>query len=233
MSEWVDSGRSRSQLREHSRMESSEPPTAPNRMDISPLRLGVLISFVTLTFAGVVGVIAVAAADGIGSGVSDGAGIALFVFLGGATIACSLACLVRGRVRVLALIGLCASGLAVDLGTLGIWQSINSETYGKIAAISAAWALFALIALGLALAVGEPAGLARLIYLASLAATCAGALIAAWLIGTAGNSITNPGSVLGDDALPLRLLGVALVLLAVTWFAALAASRVERSPVTR
>ncbi len=213
-------------------METSEPPTTSSGTAISPLRLGVLISFVSLAFAGVVGLIAVTAADGTGSSVSDGAGIAVFVFLGGATTACALACLVRGRVRPLALIGLGASGLAIDLGALGVWQSINSEAYGKVAGVSASWALFALIALGLTLAVGETDGLAKLLYLACLVATTAGGLIAAWLIITAGNSITDPGSVLGDDNVPLRLLGVSLVLLAVTWFAALAASKVERA-VTR
>ena len=191
-----------------------------------------LIALVTLTFAGVVGLIAVAAADGTGSAVSDGAGIAFFVFLGGGTMACALACLVRGRVQPLALIGLGASGLAIDLGALGVWQNIDSEAYGKVAGVAAAWALFALIALGLTLAVGETIGPARLLYLASLVATTAGGLIAAWLIITAGNSISDPTSALGGDNVPLRLLGVSLVLLAVTWFAALAASRVERT-VTR
>ncbi len=214
-------------------MELSEPPPTSTRPTISPLRLGVLISLATLAFAGVVGVIAVLASDGLGAGVTDGAGIALFVFLGGTTTACALACLVRGRMRPLALIGLCASGLAVDMGTLEIWQSISSEAYGKSAAVSTAWALFALIALGLTLAVGETTGPARLLYLASVVATGAGAIIAAWLILTAGNSITNPGSVLGDDTLPLRLLGVSLVVLAVTWFAALAATRIDRIAVTR
>ena len=213
-------------------METSEPPTTSSGVAISPLRLGVLIVFVTLAFAGVVGLIAVVAADGTSSAVGDGTGVAFFVFLGGATTACALACLVRGRVRLLSLIGLGASGLAIDLGALGVWQSINSEAYGKVAGVSAAWALFALIALGLTLATGEADGLAKLLYLACLVATAAGGLIAAWLIITAGNSITDPGSVLGDDNVPLRLLGVSLVLLAVTWFAALAASKVERA-VTR
>ena len=42
-------------------METSEPPTTSSGVAISPLRLGVLIVFVTLAFAGVVGLIAVVA----------------------------------------------------------------------------------------------------------------------------------------------------------------------------
>lgn len=213
-------------------MDVSERPSPSSSAGISPLRLGVLISFVALGFAGVVGLVAVVDADNSSSAVGTGSGTASVVFLGGATMACALACLARGRVRLLALLGLGAAGLAVDLGAYGIWQNIHSEALGKIFGVMAAWALFALVALGLALAVGEPAGLARLLYLTSLATAAAGAVIAAWLIVTAGNSITDPGSVLGDDNVPLRLLGVSLVLLAVTWFAALAASRVDRT-VTR
>ncbi|MEP6893509.1 MAG: hypothetical protein ABI927_06975 [Gaiellaceae bacterium] len=213
-------------------METSEAPTNSTRGSIPPLRLGMLVAFVTLAFAGVVGVISVIAADDTGSAVGQGAGIAFSVFLAGATMACALACLVRRRVQLLALLGLGVSGLIIDLEVLGVWQNIDSEAYGKIAGISAAWALFALIALGLTLAVGETFGAARFLYLASLVATAAGGLIAAWLIVTAGNSIVDPGSVLRDDSALLRLLGILLVLMAVTWFAALAASRIERT-VTR
>lgn len=68
-------------------------------------------------------------------------------------------------------------------------------------------------------------------------ATTAAALISAWLIATAGSGnigVTfgegspTPYDVVGDDEL-VRVLGVALVLLAPFWFGALAASRLRPS----
>ena len=129
----------------------SETPISAT--DLSPLRIAVFMTLAALGFAAVVGVIAVIDADHVISAVGRGFGTAGIVFVAGATIACGLACLVRGRVEVLALAAVAAAGLAIDLFVLAIWLDIDDDTYGKIAATAFVWTFFGLIGLGLALAV--------------------------------------------------------------------------------
>jgi len=202
--------------------------------DLSPLRIGVLMTLVALGFAAVVGVIAVIDAGNVASAIGVGLGTAATIFLAGATIACALACLLRGRVEILALAAVAAAGLAVDLFVLGIWLEIDDDTYGKIAAIAFVWTFFGLIGLGLALAVQARETLGRVLYIGALAATVVAGLILTWLIATTGGSIT-PTSAVGIESITdeslLRPLAVSLVLLAALWFGALAASRLERSSV--
>ena len=202
--------------------------------DLSPLRIGVLMTLVALGFAAVVGVIAVIDAGNVASAIGVGLGTAATIFLAGATIACALACLLRGRVEILALAAVAAAGLAVDLFVLGIWLEIDDDTYGKIAAIAFVWTFFGLIGLGLALAVQARETLGRVLYIGALAATVVAGLILTWLIATTGGSIT-PTSAVGIESITdeslLRPLAVSLVLLAALWFGALAATRLERSSV--
>lgn len=198
----------------------------------SPVRIGVFMTQAALGFAALIGVIAIADADGTGSAVGTGAGVALTVFIAGGTIACALACLVRRRTEILALGGIAASALAIDLFVLATWREIDDETYGKLTAIAFVWTLLGLPLLGLSLAVRPREQLTRALYLgATLAAILAG-LIATWLIGSTGGEVT-PLSPLGltavaDESL-LRPLAVTLVLLSTLWFGALAASRLEQS----
>ena len=206
---------------------SETPAPAP---DQSPLRLGVLMTLAALGFAALIGVIAVLDADSTGSAVGIGAGTAVTVFASGATIACALACLARGRSEILALGGIAASGLAIDLFVLAIWREIDDETYGKIAAIAFVWSFFGLVLLGLTLAVQAREQLARALYIGAMVASGVAGLIASWLVATTGGGLT-PASTLGlesisDESL-LRPLAVALVLLSTLWFGALAASRLE------
>ena len=58
------------------------------------------------------------------------------------------------------------AGLAIDLLVLAVWLEIDSEAYGKVAGVAFVWTFFGLIALGLTLAVGAPAELARALYAA-------------------------------------------------------------------
>jgi len=208
----------------------SETPMSAE--DLSPLRVGVLMTFVGLGFAAIAGVIAVIDASNAISAIGTGLGIAAMIFLAGATIACALACLLRGRVEILALAAVAASGLAVDLFVLAIWLEIDDDTYGKIASIAFVWMLFGLSGLGLGLAVQARETLGRVLYTGAMAATVVAGLIVTWLIATTGGSI-SPTSAVGiesftDESL-LRPLGVVLVLLSTLWFGALAASRLERS----
>jgi hypothetical protein len=199
--------------------------------DLSPLRIGVLMTFVGLGSAAIMGVVAVIDASNVASAFGTGLGIAATIFLAGATIACALACLVRGRVEILALAAVAAAGLAVDLFVFAIWLEIDDETYGKIASIAFVWTFFGLIGLGLALAVHARETLARVLYIGAMAAAVVAGLILTWLIATAGGSIT-PTSAVGIESITdeslLRPLAVSLVLLAALWFSALAASRLER-----
>jgi hypothetical protein len=145
--------------------------------DLSPLRIGVLMTLVALGFAAVVGIIAVIDAGNVASAIGVGLGTAATIFLAGATIACALACLVRGRVEILALAAVAAAGLAVDLFGLAIWLEIDDDTYGKIASIAFVWTFFGLIGLGLALAVQARETLGRVLYIGALAATVVAGLI--------------------------------------------------------
>jgi hypothetical protein len=204
-------------------------------MTRSPVRLGALITFASLGFAGVVGLIAVFHADRVSSGFGRGFGIAFLVFFVGATLVCALACLGRERATIVSLGSIASAGLALDLLVLAIWLEIEDETYGKIAGIAFAWSFFALIALGLTLAVRPVERLTRILYGGAVGATVVASLISTWLIATAGNdevaAVGGVGlspSALGDDEL-LRLLGASLVVLAALWFSTLAASRLERA----
>ena len=208
----------------------SETPISAT--DLSPLRIAVFMTLAALGFAAIVGVIAVIDADHVFSAVGRGFGTAAIVFVAGATIACALACLVRGRVEVLALAAVAAAGLAIDLFVLAIWLGIDDDTYGKIAAVAFVWTFFGLIGLGLALAVQARGDCGQ------------GPLPRG--DGRNGRGRPHPDVAGRDDGRlrhahvgrrarghhgrePARPLAVALVLLAALWFGALAASRLERS----
>src|SRR5262249_35666946 len=160
----------------------------------------------------------------------------LLIFETGATAACALACLVRGRLEALSLGALVAAGLAVDLFALAIWLEIDSEAYGKITGVAFLWSLFGLIILGLSLAVHPRDALARWLYLGAVGASLLAGVFATVLVvdaggnGTVFSSSTGPVPIapFGTESV-LRPLGAALVLLAALWFGALAASRVDRA----
>lgn len=205
-------------------------------MEIAPLRLGALVTLSTFALAGLLGLIAVLDADRPGASLGTGLGVSLLVFLAGATVACALACLKRGRAELVSLGAIAAAGLATDLIVLAVWQEIDSEAYGKVAGVALVWSFLGLVILGLALAVGEPNDLARLLYVGAVAATLLAGAVSTWLIATGGEGGgipvgddfgLFPASGIGDDGL-LRALGACFVLLASLWFSALAASRLER-----
>jgi hypothetical protein len=209
----------------------------------SRVELGALIMLVTLGLAAVVAFIAVLTADSDAAGFGTGLGIAFATFLAGATLAIALACLKRRRTEILALISIAAAGLALDLLALAIWLDIRNEAYAKIVGIGFVWTFYALIVLGLTLAVGTPRQFSRPVYLGAVVVGGLAGLITAWLVVNAGDdevvvassgSDAIPGAVLGDDNL-VRALGAALVLLAALWFGALAASRMDEpaAEVTR
>ena len=154
----------------------------------------------------------------------------------GGTLACALACLARGRSEILALTAVVAACATVDLATLAIWLDIDNEAYGKALATAFVWSFFALVVLGLALAVPKGEGVAFILYTAAFASAVAGALIATWLVLTSGDEdglrVADLPVPVGDDAL-LQLLGALLVLLAAFWFGALAASRLEAQTLKR
>jgi hypothetical protein len=212
----------------------SEAAVTPQR---SPLELGVLAALATLALAAVVGLIAVFDADSVAGGFSTGFGIAFSILLAGGTIAAAVACLARRRAEIVALAAIAAAGLAVDLLVIAVWLDIDDEGYGKLTGLTFVWSFFALVVLGLVLAVGSPQGPARALWLGTIGAAVAGGLVSTWLILTAGGG--DVGIVAGGTAVPfagvaddelLRLLGASLVLLAALWFATLAASRLERPP---
>ena len=191
-----------------------------------------LIVLVAMAIAGVVGLIAVLDANSDIAAVGVGFGVAYVIFLAGGTIACALACLARRRLEALSLGALVASGLGVDLLVLAIWLDIDSEAYVKLAGIAFVATIFGLIVLGLSLACRPRDSLARTLYLAAVGASLLGAALAAVLVLTTGSEDVGPtvGTVpvpLADGNL-LRPLAATLVVLAALWFAALAASRVER-----
>ena len=160
-------------------------------LPIPPLRLAALFTLATQGFAAVVGLIAVIDADAVQSAVAVGVGVALTVFAAGATIVCGLACLARGRLELPALAGVLIAGIAVDLLALAIWLEIDSEAYGKVAGIAFVWTFFALIVLGLTLAVAPSGDLARGLYLGAVATASVAGLIATWLVATAGSVFGN------------------------------------------
>ncbi|HLB04181.1 MAG TPA: hypothetical protein VJK66_04120 [Gaiellaceae bacterium] len=208
----------------------------------SPLEMGALVALVTLALAGVLGLIAVLDADSVPGAFGAGFGIAFAVFLSGATIVCALACLARRRAELVALTSIVVAGVALDLLVLAIWRDVENEGYAKVVGIGLSWSFFALIALGLTLAVDAGEKLSRLLYLGALISAGGAGLITTYLIATAGGDEVSPdefseggdvyfspiGIYIGDDEL-LRALGVAFVLLAAFWFGAIAAHRLERT----
>jgi hypothetical protein len=204
----------------------------------SPLATGSLVALVALGLAAILGVIAVLDEDAEAGAFGTGFGIALVVFLSGATIVLGLACLARGRAEIVSLASVAVAGVALDLLVLAIWREIDNETYAKIAGIAAAWTFYALISLGLTLAVDARGHFSRPLYLGSVLSTVVAGLVSTYLIATAGDEaeeeITEGGDATvygfypGNDEL-LRLLGVALVLVAAFWFGAIAAQRLERA----
>jgi hypothetical protein len=216
-----------------SEIEQPQPEPAPEPQTFTRLDIGMLIVLVAMAIAGVVGLIAVLDADNDYSALGIGFGIAWTIFLSGGTIACALACLARGRLVALSLGTLVAAGLAVDLLVLAIWLDIEDETYGKLVGIAFVGALFGLIVLGLTLACQPRDALARYLYLGAVGASLLGAATAWILILTTGGDDFAPeafgqpvGFDFGNDL--VRPLAAILVVLAALWFAALAASRVER-----
>lgn len=200
----------------------------------SRLDAGMLIVLVAMAVAGVVGLIAVIDAGSEIGGIGTGIGLAFLVAQAGGTIACALACLARRRAELGALGALVAAGLAVDLAALAVWLEIDMEAYAKLIGIAGAWTFFALILLGLALAVQPRDALARTLYLAAMACGLLGGALASVLFVTAGGDDPEVAAVpvpIGavDDTSLLRPLGATLVVLATLWLAALAASRVERA----
>lgn len=224
------------------------PPPAPSHGGDAPradrwslLEIGGLITLLALAFAAIVGVIAVVDTDSRPAGFGVGIGIAILIFFAGATIACALACLVRHRMEPVALGALVAACLSVDLIVLAIWLDIDNEAYAKTAGVVTVWSFFALVVLGLAIAVTTPQRLALALYTGAVTAAIVSGLISTWLIVTAEDeetSFAGEGSPftdalpIGNDAL-LQVLGAMLVLLAAFWFGALAASRLPDQTLKR
>jgi len=206
------------------------PPTAA---PLSRLDIGVLITLVCLGISAIVGLIAVLDTGNDIAAVGKGFGTALIIFQAGATIAAGLACLVRRRLELLALGGLVAAGLTIDLAVLELWLSIDSETYAKLVGVAYVWTFFGLLVFGLALAAQPRDQLARAFHLGAIGASLLGGLLATALIASAGGGSVVPTTTgipygaLGNDDL-LRPLSAVLVVIATLWFAALAASRVVR-----
>jgi hypothetical protein len=201
----------------------------------SRLDVGIMTVLVSMAVAGLIGLIAVFGASSDIGAAGTGFGIALLIFETGATAACALACLVRGRLEALALGALLAAGLAVNLLALAIWLEIDSEAYAKVTGVAFVWALFGLITLGLGLAVQPRDALARWLYLGAIGASLLAGLFATVLVVDAGGNgvVASAGGPVpvgqfGNESV-LRPLGAALVALAALWFAALAASRAERA----
>jgi hypothetical protein len=208
--------------------QSAAPPENFSRLDI-----GVLVVLVSMAVAGVVGLIAVLDANSDIAAVGVGFGVAYVIFLAGGTIACALACLARGRLEALSLGALVATGLAVDLLVLAIWLEIDSTAYAKLIGIAFVISIFGLIVLGLSLACQPRDSLARYLYFGAVGASLLGAAIATFLVLDTGTEdfVPTAGPVpapFGNGDL-LRTLAATFVVLAALWFAALAASRVERT----
>jgi len=215
-------------------IEQPQTESQPEPQTLTRLDFGMLIVLVAMAIAGVVGLIAVLDAESDIGAVGIGLGVAWSIFLSGGTIACALACLARGRLEALSLGALVAAGLAVDLVVLAIWLDIDSEAYGKLVGIAFVGALFGLVVLGLSLACRPRDSLAQYLYLGAVGASLLGAVIAWLLILTTGDDDFAP-TVFGDPVPVdfgsdlIRPLAAVLVVLAALWFAALAASRVERT----
>jgi hypothetical protein len=214
-------------------MSVTEHPPEPAQT-FTRLDVGILIVLVSMAIAGVVGLVAVLAADTDLSALGVGLGVVWSVALSGATIACALACLARARVEALALGSLVAAGLAVDLVVLAIWLDISDETYGRLVGIAFVGAFFGLVILGLTLACQPRDSLGRYLYFGAIAAAALGAVLGWMLIVTAGGGddfrvATAPVPLDVVDEELVRPLAAVLVVLSALWFSALAASRVERN----
>jgi hypothetical protein len=214
-----------------SEIEPQQPQ--PQSATFSRLDIGMLIVLVSMAIAGVVGLIAVLDADNDYAALGIGFGVVWIILFAGGTIACALACLARGRLEALSLGALVAAGFAVDLLVLAIWLDIDDEWYGKLVGLAFVGALFGLVVLGLTLACQPLDTLARYLYFGAVGASLLGAVVAWLLILTTGGDDLAP-SVFGNRvAFDLgnefvRPLAAIIVVLAALWFAALAASRVER-----
>ena len=203
------------------------------RPSLTRLDIGMLIVLVAMAVAGVVGLIAVLDAHSDIAAVGIGFGVSVLIFQSGAAIACALACLARARVEILSLAVLIAAAVGVDLFVLAIWLEIDSEWYGKLVGVAFVWALFGLVALGLTLAVQPRDALSRWLYLGTVAASVlAGGIATILILTTGGDDIVVAASPVPFDPFGnelLRPLAAILVVLAALWFAALAASRVDRA----
>ncbi len=215
----------------------AQPSTdaAPGR---SLVEVGVLVVLAGLAVAALGGVLAVLASDERAVGFGVGLGLAVLVFVSGATIVCALACLARARLELLALPAIGAACLALDLVVLAAWLDIEGSAYAKTAGTAYAWSLFALPVLGLALAVPSPKRLALALCSGAVAAAVGCALVTTALIVRGGDedvvdAVPQVGGLpIGDDAL-LQLLGVLLVVLAACWVGALAAARLPDQRLKR
>ena len=213
--------------------EQSQPEPQSVPPSFSRLDIGMLVVLVSMAIAGVVGLIAVLDADNDYAALGIGFGVVWIIFFAGGTIACALACLARGRLEALSLGALFAAGLAVDLLVLAIWLDIDDGWYGKLVGLAFVGALFGLVVLGLTLACQPRDTLARYLYFGAVGASLLGAVVAWLLILTSGGDDFAP-SVFGNQVAFdvgnefIRPLAAILVVVAALWFAALAASRIER-----
>jgi hypothetical protein len=210
-------------------VSEGEPTARVTRLD-----LGVIIVLVSMGIAGVVGLIAVFDANSDIGAFGIGFGAAFLIFQAGATIACALACLARRRFVALSIGALVAAGLSIDLFLLAIWLDIDDQTYGKVIGIAFVWSFFALLVLGLALAAQPRDSLARSLYFGAMGASVLAGVLASGLIVSSGDAavvadVPTGITSIADESL-LRPLAAVLVVLASLWFAALATSRVERTP---
>jgi hypothetical protein len=188
---------------------------------------------ISVAFAGLIGLIAVLDADSDIGAVGIGFGVTFAIFTAGGTIAAALACLARGRLETLSLGALVAAGVAVDLLVLAIWLEIDSETYGKLVGIAFVGALSGLLILGLTLACQPRDHLALWLYFGAVGASLLGAILATVLIIDSDDGVAPAPSIVGVETFTneslLRPLAAVLVVMAALWFAALAASRVDRT----
>jgi hypothetical protein len=210
----------------------SEAGTEP-RPSFTRLDIGIVIALISVAFAGLIGLIAVLDAESDIGAVGIGFGVTFVIFIAGGTIAAALACLARGRLEALSLGALVAAGLAIDLLVLAIWLEIDSETYGKLVGIAFVGALFGLLILGLTLACQPHDQLARWLYFGAVGASLLAAILATVLIIDTDNGVAPAPSIVGVETFTneslLRPLAAVLVVMAALWFAALAASRVDRT----
>jgi len=187
-----------------SETEQPQPAPAANAQPFTPLDVGILVVLVAMAVAGVAGLIAVLTEDNDLSAFGTGFGVVWSIVVSGATMACALATLSRGRLVALSLGALVAAGLAVDLLVLAIWLDIDSQTYGKLVGIALVGALVGLVILGLTLACRPRDAIATWLYFAAVGASLLAVAIAWILILTTGDEDFAP-SAFGSDARCLML----------------------------